>query len=103
MISYEVTVDVEPALVVAYIEYMQGRHISEVLATGCFVAAEFQRTGPGRFRQRYRSRDQASLDRYLADYAPALRLDFQQHFPAGIGIFREVWQDLGRWDAESGR
>jgi len=103
VISYEVTVELEPALSAAYIAYMRDRHIPDLMATGCFTAAELDQDGPGRFRQRYLSRDQAVLDRYLAEHAPGLRLDFQQHFPAGIAISRAVWHELARWDSGTNR
>lgn len=103
VISYEVTVEVAPAQAAAYIVYMRDRHIPDLMATGCFITAELEQDGPARFRQRYRPRDQAALDRYLAEHAPAFRLDFQQHFPERISISRAVWHGLGRWDAPAGR
>lgn len=48
MITCEVTAIVDPALVEAYQPYMRERHIRDVVATGCFRDASFERGEPGR-------------------------------------------------------
>lgn len=101
MIAYEVTVEVRPDLAAAYVDFMQRRHLPEILATGCFHSMEFHQAGPGLFRQRFVAEDQQALDRYLADHAPVLRTDYQKHFPEGTALSRAVWRELGRWDAPS--
>lgn len=93
MVTYEITATVEAALTDAYEHYMRA-HIGDVLATGCFLDATFERAAPGRYRIRYRAADRATLDRYLEQHAPALRADFARHFPTGVTIAREVWEDV---------
>jgi hypothetical protein len=97
MITYEVTASVDAALAVAYEKYMQGQHIPEVFATGCFAAASFSRAEGNRYRIRYEAPDQASLERYYSEHADRLRGDFQEHFPRGIEVSRETWSVLKSW------
>jgi Domain of unknown function (DUF4286) len=94
MIAYEVTAEIAPELSDRYVRYMTDRHVPDLLATGCFVGAELDRAGPGRFRQRYLADSREDLDRYLAEYAPALRKDFARHFPSGTSLSRETWEEL---------
>lgn len=97
MIAYEVTVEVEEALVEPYLEYMRARHIPQILATGCFAHAELNRAQETRFRQRYLANTLADLERYFEKHAPALRADFAARFPSGTRLTREIWEELGRW------
>ncbi len=99
MVSYEVTVDVEPKIAEAFEHYMRGKHIPEILATGCFRAIEFQRASPTRFRTSYRAASQADLDRYLAEHTARFREDFLEHFPEGAVPHREVWSLREAWRA----
>ncbi len=100
MIAYEVTVEVDDGLIERYTEFMRTRHIPQVLATGCFTLAEFDRATETRFRQRYLADNLADLERYLERHAPALREDYARHFPEGTQLTREIWEELGRWSKE---
>lgn len=93
-VTYEVTATVDLELVDRYEHYMQKRHIPDLLATGCFVAATFSRSGPGRYRIRYEAPDQQTLDDYLRVHASALRAKVDQEFRAGVNLSREVWTVL---------
>ncbi len=99
MIAYEVTVDLGEDLVERYVEYMQTRHIPQILATGCFAHAEFDRASETRFRQRYLAVALADLERYLEHHAPVLREDYAKHFPTGTRLVREIWEEVNRWAA----
>lgn len=99
MIAYEVTVEVAESLIERYIAYMTKRHIPAVLATGCFAHGELDRAKETRFRQRYLTESLADLEGYLEKHAPALRKDYDQHFPSGTALTREIWEELGRWDS----
>jgi hypothetical protein len=98
MITYEVTAVVEEALSDAFERYMRETHIPEVLATGCFEAAVFSRSTPGRYRTGYVARTRADLVRYLERHTAVLRADFAAHFPDGVVLCREVWTTLERWE-----
>jgi hypothetical protein len=101
MIAYEVTSRVEESLVGRFEQYMRETHIPEVLATGCFQAAVFARSSPGRYRTSYVARTQADLDRYLETHTAALRVDFAAHFPKGVALSREVWVTVRRWEGQA--
>lgn len=98
MIAYEVIVDVDEELAEKYIAHMRDRHIPAILATGCFAHAELDRAKETRFRQRYLAASLADLERYLEAHAPALRKDYDRHFPTGTRLTREIWEEVGRWD-----
>ena len=97
MVTYEVTAVVEPALVEAYASYMREKHIGDVLATGCFVGAVFERADQQTFRARYQARSQAMVDQYLREHTQRLRDDFAAHFPQGLSFSRAVWHEERRW------
>ena len=90
-VSYEVTATVRADLIARYESFMQEKHIREVLATGAFVAARFERAAPGRYRIRYEAATRDDLDRYLSAHAPRLRADALAHFPEGVELSREEW------------
>ena len=97
MIAYEVTVEVEEALVERFMQFMQTHHIPRILATGCFSHAEFNRATETRFRQRYLAGSLGELERYLERHAPALRAEYAKEFPEGTSLTREIWEELNRW------
>lgn len=97
MLSYEVGATVRAELCAEFESYMRGRHIPEVLTTRCFIGASFAITGEGRYRTAYHVADEATLQRYLEEHAPALRADFAKHFPVGVELAREVWREVERW------
>jgi hypothetical protein len=103
VLTYEVTAIVDPAIAGDYERYMRTVHIPEVLASGCFLAASFGRSEPGRYRIRYEVADRATLDRYIAEHAPRLRADVERHFPSGVTTSREVWDGVEVWPPEDAR
>ena len=88
MIVYEVRAIVRDDLTEAYERYMRDRHIPDLMETGSFVAATFERAEPGRYAIRYSSPDRETLDQYLAEHAHRLRTDLLEHFPEGIELSR---------------
>jgi hypothetical protein len=97
MITYEVTLQVEPALAAALERHMRTQHIPEIFATGCFSRIRFQQASDARFRTSYEASSQADLDRYLREHAPRLRAEFQAEFPAGVTVTRETWTERQGW------
>ena len=96
-VIYEITAVVRAGLIEEYETYMRGRHIPDLLATGYFSGAAFTRSGENRYRIRYEALSQKALDDYLDNEAERLRGDFLAHFPDGIELSREVWENLQAW------
>ena len=97
MITYEVAARPEESLAAEYEDYMRRVHLPAVLATGCFVAASFERTAEGLFRMRYQATSPEALDRYLQGHTSRLREEFGARFPTGITFARAVWTELEQW------
>lgn len=91
-VLYEVSITVNEDLCSGFEKYMTEKHIPEVVATGCFVAAVFSIYDKGQYRTSYEAPDRLTLDRYLTEHAPRLRQDFIKHFPDSVKISRKEWQ-----------
>jgi hypothetical protein len=94
MVTYEVSASVESSVADNYEQFMKGKHLRDVLATGCFVSATLERGGAGKYRALYRARNRHDVDRYQRDHAAAVRQDFAEHLPTGVQLTREVWEEL---------
>ena len=101
MISYEVTLQAQPALASAVEKFMRESHIPAILSTGCFADIRFSRASTGRFRTAYRADSEADLDRYLQDHAPRLRAEFAERFPENVNVTRETWVLMEYWKRRS--
>lgn len=97
MITYEVTATVRDDLRSRYEVFMRERHVPDVLLTGLFVGAHLLRADDGRFRTRYELNDRSALERYLATHATRLRADLTAHFPEGVELERDIWNELIAW------
>ncbi|HEX6280296.1 MAG TPA: DUF4286 family protein [Pyrinomonadaceae bacterium] len=93
-VTYEITAAVSEDLVIAFETFMIGRHIPDLMATGCFSGATFSRSQSGRYRIRYEAHDRESLDKYMLEHAARLREDVLNTFPDGLDISREEWDVL---------
>ena len=100
MIYYEVTLECSESTAPALEQWMRNSHIPDMLATDCFVAIHFDRND-GRFRTVYQAANRQHLDRYLAEHATRLREHFQKHFPSGVAVSRETWEQVQNWNHES--
>lgn len=96
-VVYEVTARVDDALAYDYERFMIERHIADVVGTGCFLHARMHQGGEGQYRVAYRATSQAEVDRYLADFAPALRAHMTARFPTGVTLSRRVWTERMQW------
>lgn len=88
-ILYEVTVTVSDDQAFLFEKYMTEKHLSDVVATGCFISATFSKNTAREYRSTYVARDREALGRYLSEYAEQLRKDFSEHFPSIRSILRE--------------
>lgn len=80
----------DPLTAQEYVDWLKGGHIQEVIKGGALSAAvirlDDQPAGPHRVEVRYQFADRAALDRYLAQFAPALRADGLKRFPPERGV-----------------
>ena len=97
-VRYEVTVELEPALVERFVTYMTAKHAPEIFATGCFRSIRLDRTGPTTFRGTYEAATPQDLERYQRDHTAAFRADFAAHFPAGAVVTRVTWTEIASWE-----
>jgi hypothetical protein len=97
MVSYEVTLQIDPALAPSVEEFMRQSHIPDIFATGCFRRILFSRASPSRFRTAYQADGQPDLDRYIRDHAPRFRAEVLARFPEGLTITRETWVEREVW------
>jgi Domain of unknown function (DUF4286) len=98
-IQYEVTARVHEDLAVRFSTFMTEKHIRDVLQTGAFLGASFDRLSPTVFRTSYEAASAADLDHYLAQHATRLRADVAAHFPSGIELSRETWTGIAAFEA----
>ena len=94
-IVYEVEAALDPDVVADFDAWLPG-HARKVLASPGFLGAEIlapaEPAADGRPRRivRYRARDQAALDTYLAERAPLLRAEPLARFGARVGYTRRI-------------
>jgi hypothetical protein len=86
--SYMVTVTLpNEAMASAFLAWLQGGHVAEVLAGGALSAQIVSLDQPAHtFEIRYRFASRASFERYEREFAPRLRADGLQRFPTEQGV-----------------
>jgi len=94
---YEVRLEADPSMAPAIEAYMRGTHIPEIMATGCFLRAHFDRAESGIFRTTYVAATRADFDRYIAEHFARFREAFLVRFPSGIIPARELFTELEAW------
>lgn len=94
MIIYEITAKVGLDLIDDYEQFMRDVHIKDLLQTGYFESAEMARVTDGVYRMRYLVKDRETLEKYFETDVERLREDFNQKFPEGIIVSREILEVL---------
>ncbi|MCS7033022.1 MAG: DUF4286 family protein [Phycisphaerae bacterium] len=101
-IQYIVQVTVEREIQPDWLGWMQSEHVPAVLGTGCFSSADIFRVADPPAADRsdayvivYRAKSPADLQRYLRDFAPALRKEvvdrYGSRFTANRLVLERVW------------
>ena len=93
MVLYNVTVSIDQAVEHEWLAYMRGKHIQDVLNTGCFLECRLSRVngeedGGCTYSVMYLAKDQQTLDHYQAEFAPALQHDHSLLFQGKFAAFR---------------
>lgn len=98
MILYEVSVKLHADLSEQFERYMCEKHIPEIWATQCFEKIRFDKVDTEHYRTCYQANSFADYERYLAEFATAMRADFMQHFPEDCVPSRYVYEALQSWE-----
>lgn len=86
MLLYNVTVGIDKAHEKEWLQYMKTKHIPDVLKTGMFVSGKIYKVlhdnedDTVSYSVQYFSKSINEVQRYLEEFAPALRDDHQKHF-----------------------
>lgn len=103
MIVYSVTVTVDQEIEQEWAQWMREHHIPEVMATGCFISAQFHRLldppsekGVATFNTQYVVEGLHQYKRYQDHFAPALQKSHNERYQGRFVAFRT----LLRRDAE---
>ena len=103
MILYNVTVSIDPAVAVEWVEWMRTKHIPDVMATGCFfpdvmatgcfLESRFSRVNGEEengftYATTYLAESQEKLDTYQAVFAPALKQEHSERYLGKFAAFR---------------
>lgn len=97
MVLYEVSVQIRADLSAAFEEYMRIKHIPEIWATKCFQQIHFDKAEASQYRTSYQATDLTDYQRYIDQYAAAMRADFMQHFPEGCTVTRQLLHTQQSW------
>lgn len=93
MVIYNVTVSIDLSVANDWLSWMRSKHIPDVLKTGCFLECRLSRVngeeeGGLTYSVMYLAKDQATLDRYQAEFAPALQQDHADRYLGKFAAFR---------------
>lgn len=100
MILYNVTVKIDLDVHDEWIQWMRDEHIPEVMATGMFEAHRIARVllqdeSEGiTYSFQYTCKDMATLQKYTAQFAPALQKDVKDRYSDKFVAFRTVLEIL---------
>lgn len=96
MLIYNVTVKVDKGIAADWLWWMRNEHIPEIMATGCFTRHQIVQLleqddseGPT-YAIQYHSPDQDHYERYIEEFADALRLKSLQKWGEGVMAFRSL-------------
>ncbi len=99
MIIYNVTVNVDDDAHEAWFLWMKKTHIPDVVATGCFSSGSIfkllveEQSGTS-YSIQYRAPNMDAIDRYMLNFAPALRKDAEENFGGKFTAFRTLLEEV---------
>ncbi len=101
MITYSVTVTIEPEIEAEWVEWMSRVHVPDVLRTGCFTECRMQRLldAPNDehiYVMQYDCRSIAEYNRYRDEFAAALQKDHADRFAPKFRGSRQLLEQLSR-------
>lgn len=96
MLIYNVTVKVDTPIAADWLQWMREEHIPDILATGCFThhqivqLLEQDDTEGPTYAVQYHAPDQDHYERYINEFADALRLKSLHKWGDGVMAFRSL-------------
>lgn len=93
MVIYNVTVSIDHGIAADWLSWMRAKHIPDVLQTGCFLECRLSKVngeeeGGITYSVMYLAADQSHLDKYQAQFAPALQKDHSDRYQGKFAAFR---------------
>lgn len=95
MIIYNVTVNIDIAVAEEWKQWMNEKHIPDVLNTGCFTEARMTKVigeeeGGKTYSIQYTCPSQEVLEKYQREFAPALQQEHTDKYSGKFGAFRTL-------------
>jgi hypothetical protein len=104
MIVYSVTVTVEQEIEHEWSQWMREHHIPAVMATGCFISAQFHRLldppsekGHATFNTQYTVEGLHQYKRYQDNFAAGLQKDHNDRYQGRFVAFRTLLRRDGEF------
>jgi hypothetical protein len=99
MIIYNVTVNIDDSCHDEWLEWMKSVHIPEVVNTGCFTHGKIFRIMVNEqqgtsYSIQYTANSMEEVDRYLNNFAQALRDDAMNKFGGKFTAFRTLLEHI---------
>ena len=94
MIIYNVTINIDESVHDKWLDWMQRKHIKDVINTGCFTSARLvkvlvdEEMGGITYSVQYFAPNKESLDKYYQQHAPLLQQEGLQLFSDKMLAFR---------------
>ncbi len=98
MIIYAVQITIKATRETAWLEFMQQKHINEVMETGCFSEyhllkqLDWDSDTEARYVIQYNCPSKQILDEYFELHAPRLREDVSHHFGGEFAAERKIYE-----------
>lgn len=104
-VIYNVTLSIDPACELEWVEWMTKEHIPAVMATGTFAESRFSRLngeedGAATYAATYLAYSQELLDEYATKHAPKLQADVTERFAGRFAAFRTTLNELAYFSHE---
>ena len=101
MILYNVTVQIDKDIEGEWLEWMKSKHIPDVMTTGQFFESRISRLlnepdeEVSTYVVQYQAESLAHYNRYINEFAPALRDEFNSRYKDKFVLFRTLMEVVG--------
>lgn len=100
MFLYNVTIGIDPSVEQEWVHWMKTEHILDVLNTGMFVTAKMYKVlhesedGTISYSTQYFAESLNHVEKYLEQFAPALREEVNKRFAGKHIAFRTLLEEV---------